>query len=490
MTSLKKIETVVEDQVISKTKGGVKWSALQLVARNVVNLGVTAILARILAPSDYGLIGMVTVLIALLQVFSDIGLGLATVQRKSLSNYQVSNLFWISVLVGFFIFVCCLMLATPLSNFYDREEIKAVTAILGIGFILGGISAQPMALINRKMDFKKIAKIEVISMLLGAFMGLLSAYNGAGYWSLVIQTITVQLIRTLLAFIFSNIELSKPKTGVGTFQLVAFGITLTINGLLIYVARNLDSILIGKYWGAEELGLYNRAYFLMLLPGTLATGVLSSLMIPSLSSLQSNNNKFGNAYRKALKMITVVSCPLAIGLGLSADEVVYLIYGEKWAGVVPIISCLAIASVTQPLFNTTGWLFTAAGKAKQYLWLTAISSCILTVAFFLAIPHGTLAIAKVYGVTMGILIFVPALWYSHTVVNLSIRTTLYYLMPTIVCLFTMTASVYMVGLIEIENVLLMLITKVLVGLTIYSIMIFLFDKETIALIGLKKDKIT
>ena len=477
--STNKIQAVSEEQVATKTKKGVKWSALQIITRNVVSLGVTAVLARILAPSDYGLIGMVTVLTALLQVFSDMGLSWATIQRKHLTSPQVSNLFWINTLVGCLLSGLCWVLSGFVVEFYDVQELKDITIVLGITFILAGITAQPIALLNRQMDFKAIAKIEVFSILFGAIVGLIMAYNGAGYWALVYQTIANQAVRAVLSFHISRIAIIKPTFGVGTFQLVAFGGTLAINGLLIYAARNLDSILIGKYWGAEQLGLYNRAYFLMLLPSMLATGVLSSLMVPSLSALQDNKMKLYNAYSKALKMVALVGCPLALGLGLSSEEIVYIIYGEKWGAVVPLINWLIIASITQPLFNTTGWLFTATGNAKKYLWLTVISGVLLSISFFLSVPYGVGALAAAYGGMMGVIIFIPSMWYSHKIASFDFNQSVRKLLPIFFSLVVMGSSVMLVDLItEVESYSKFAI-KVAVGVLSYGISITLFDRSLV-----------
>lgn len=447
MTSNKKIDSSVQvagvdkADVGSRARKGVKWTALQIIARNILSLGTTAVLARLLSPGDFGLVGMVATLTALLMVFSDMGLSWATIQRKQLSTAQVSNLFWINIGVGVLLWVLCILGSPLVANFYGEQELIAITAALGAGFVLSGIAAQPVALLNRTMNYKVAAQIEVFSVIIGAVAALTAALSGFGYWALVIQSLSSGIARMLLAVPMSRIQISKPQRGVGTLSLVTFGGMLAVNGLLIYLARNLDSVLIGKYWGAEELGFYNRAYFLMLLPSMLATGVLTNLMVPSLSAFQDDMQRFGNAYRKALRMVALIGCPMALGLALTADEMVNLIYGDQWRPVVPLLVWLSIASVTQPLYNTTGWLFTAVGKAKIYLWLTLISGALLSLSFYFALPYGALGIAKVYGIVMGVIIFFPALWLAHKVAGLSFAHSLAELRPIFISLSVMTCAV-------------------------------------------------
>lgn len=465
------ISSVDKSEVGNHARKGVKWTALQIVARNVLSLGTTAVLARLLNPGDFGLVGMVATLTALLMVFSDMGLSWATIQRQQISKSQVSNLFWINTGVGILLWFLCIAGSPLVANFYDEPKLMAITAALGAGFVLSGITAQPIALLNRSMNYKATAQIEVLALVVGASSALAAAFYGLGYWALVIQSLSTGMVRMLLAVPMSHIQISAPRRGVGTLSLVTFGGMLALNGLLIYLARNLDSVLIGKYWGAEELGFYNRAYFLMLLPSMLATGLLTNLMVPSLSALQGNKERFGNAYRKALCMVALIGCPMALGLALTANEMVYLIYGEKWKPVVPLLIWLSIASITQPLYNTTGWLFTAAGKAKEYLWLTVINGFLLSISFFLALPYGALGIAKAYGIVMGIVIFFPALWLAHKIADLSFTQSLKKLIPVAICLICMCSAT-----LSIEQIMIYfqfswqvtLVSKITIGITIYG----------------------
>jgi PST family polysaccharide transporter len=468
-----KVLSVDKSDVGNKARKGLKWTALQIIARNVLSLGTTAVLARLLSPGDYGLVGMVTTLTALLLVFSDMGLSWATIQRKRLSNIQVSNLFWINTCVGCVLWGICIIGAPSIAAFYNQSELVAITIALGAGFFISGLSAQPIALLNRSMNYKAVAQIEIAAMITGAVAALFAAFYGLGYWALVIQGLVNQGVRTSLALRASRIQLFAPKRGSGTRELVRFGGLLAVNGLLIYFARNLDSVLIGKYWGIEELGYYNRAYFLMLLPSMLATGILSKLMVPSLSALQDDKERFGNAYRRALRMIAFFGCPMALGLLLTADEMVLLVYGNQWQPVVPMLMWLGIASITQPLYNTTGWLFTAVGKAKEYLWLTVVSGFALIVTFFIALPGGALGIAKAYGLVMGIIIFIPAMWLAHKVAGIELRRSCMYVFPIFLCLIGMAAAVtgtdYLMVMFELKWQI-ALVVKVAVGVLSYSLM--------------------
>lgn len=413
----------------------------QIAGRNLISVGTTAVLARLLLPSDYGLIGMVATLVALLQVFSDMGLSWATIQRRDLTAAQVSNLFWINAAAGLLLWVGCIVAAPGIAQFYGRPELRAITMVMGASFFIGGLAVQPFALMRRRMDFRRVALVQMASVAGAAISALAAAAAGWGYWALVIQALAGQAINLVGAWPGSGLRLHWPRHHVGTRGMVAFGGLLALNGILIYVARNFDSVFIGRAFGATELGYYNRAYFLMMLPSYLAMGVLTDLMVPSLVSLQDLPQKFGDAYRRAVRLSAFVGCPMALGLALTAGEAVQLVYGPQWLAVVPMLLWLSIAGITQPIYNTTGWLFTAKGRAGIYLVLTGVNAVALLAAFWLGSRISATAVAAAYGLVMGLLLVGPALMLAHHAAHLRTMDTLRALLPTAACLAIMAAAV-------------------------------------------------
>lgn len=431
---------VDSSQVGNLARKGAVWSVVQIVVRNVVSIGATAVLARLLSPDVYGLMGMVATLTALLLVFSDMGLSWATIQRRDLTQAQVSNLFWINVAAGAVLWLACIALAPAMTRFYGRDELQMVTVALGASFLIGGLSVQPFALLKRRMDFRTVARIEIAAGVVAAVTAIACALAGLGYWALVVQGLAGQLARAVLSVPASGIRLQAPVKGVGTQAMVGFGGLLAVNGLLIYLARNLDSVLIGKVWGTEQLGYYDRAYFLMLLPSFIATGALANLMVPSLSALQEDRERFGDAYRRALRLVAFVGCPMAAGLALVAPEAVRLVYGEQWLPVVPMLMWLSLAGITQPIYNTTGWLFTAAGKAKLYFAVTLVNACALAIAFYWGVQRGAVGVAMAYGVTMGLVLLWPAMWFAHKAACLNMAKSMMALLPVALAVLGMCAA--------------------------------------------------
>ncbi|MEF3075908.1 lipopolysaccharide biosynthesis protein [Methylobacter sp. Wu1] len=474
------IEKPSSTQVGTLARKGAFWSILLIGGRQIFSLGFTTVLARILSPEDYGLIGMVSTLTALMLVFSEMGLSTATIQTKNLTQAQVYNLFWINIFIGLILWGICYLISPSIASFYKKRELVDITIVLGSNFLISGISVQPLALLKRKMDFQSITIIELSSLILGGVSGIFFAISGYGYWSLVFQTLIVSFVRLVLALIFSKFLPSLPRRGVGTYRLVNFGGLLALNGLCIYFSRNVDSVLIGKFWGVAELGYYDRAYFLMMLPSMIATSVLSQLMVPSLSALQDDRERFGKAYRKSIRMVAFIGCPIAAGLAIVAPEMVLLIYGEQWAPVVPILIWLSIASITQPIYNTNGWLFTASGKAKSYLAVTVTNAIVLIGTFIFTIKGGAVGIAIGYAIAMGLFLPWPTLYLAHQAANLRVRDTYRILIPVLSVTAIMSIIALMCGFLAKEINLIwwnILIIKIFSGIMSFIIMTWFFLKQ-------------
>lgn len=435
------IDQVGADSVGRAARNGMVWTGFQVGGRNLLSIMATAVLARLLTPNDYGLIGMVATLTAFLQVFSEMGLSWATIQKRTLSYPQVINLWWVNAAIGSFLWIICFFVAPHIAIFFNQPELTAITKIMGASFLLAGVGVQPLAVMTRQMRFKEITVIDLASLTSGLVAGIYLAFWGYGYWALVLQALVYQSTKSILLLYRSQFLFQLPTRGVGTLALISFGGLFAVNGLMIYIARSLDSVLIARWWGAEDLGYYSRAYFLMLLPSTIAAGALTSLMVPSLSALKHDRDRFGSAYRRSVTLVAFVACPMSVGLALTAADTVTLIYGERWLPVVPILIWLSLAGVTQPIYNTNGWLFTAVGRPKPYLWLTIVNAIILAIAFVISVRFGVTALAGTYGVVMGLLITWPALWWAHRVAQINFRETVNSLLPVLYCVLLMIFTV-------------------------------------------------
>jgi len=232
---------------------GTQWTVAQMPCRHALGLATTAILARLLAPTDYGLMGMATTLTAFFQVFSDLGLSWATVQRRDITFTEVHTLFWINAAFGTALALMCVAGAPLVARFYARGELTCLTSVCGLGFLFSGVAAQPEALLRRQMRLGALARCNILAHAGGAACGILMAFSGAGVWALVVQTLVAQCLLMAALVYASSYRPGAPSLGGRTAGMLRFGGYLTGYSFLMYFVRNLDNVLVAKFCGAEAL---------------------------------------------------------------------------------------------------------------------------------------------------------------------------------------------------------------------------------------------
>jgi len=452
-------------------RSGAFWTFVSMIGKYALSFLATAALSRLLSPNDFGLIGMVMTVTTLFQVFSDMGLSLATVQRSKLTVADFNNLFWINLAMGAAISICCVAASPFLAQFYRRPELVSITGVLGLGFAIGGISAQPTALMRRRMQLKQLLLFEILGLVVAAAVGVAMAAMGCGYWALVAQSLLTQGVVAVCALAYTRYIPELPRFSEGTRHLLKFGGYLTLYGVVNYFARNLDNVLVGRFWGAEQLGYYSRAYTLMMLPTYLATSSMMGVMVPALSAVAQDRQQLANGYRKAIFCIALLGLPLAVGLAAAAHEVVRLLYGPKWGPVVPLLFWLSLAGTGMPIHNTMGWLYVAVGKTKSLFWWGVVGSAILCAGFAVGVRWGALGVAISYAILMLCCLTLPALLLAHRAADIEFLPTLRLLVRPLAASLLMGSAMWLCGrLLSMQNIAwgIVFAAKIVVGAVLYG----------------------
>ena len=280
-------------------RGGAITMASTLVQR-ILGLIILAILARLLSPEEYGLLGMVFVVTSFLAVFSDMGLSLATIQKADLTQDQISNLFWINLLLGIALGAFTALAAPGIAAFYGRPELLTVTIYCAVNFPLTALGALHGALLQRRMAFGRMTLAEGAGLIGGGVSGILFAWYGAGVFALVAQQLTKTLITTMGRWLFTRWIPTLWTAQAGLRSMIRFGGYVTVYNIVNCLSRNFDKILLGRFCGAVMLGLYTRAYVLMTFPIQLLSLPVSQVMIPALSSLQNDLPRLRTTYLQAM----------------------------------------------------------------------------------------------------------------------------------------------------------------------------------------------
>lgn len=368
--------------------------------RLAVQVASTIVLARLLPPSDFGLVAMVMALTGLAALFSDLGLSMATVQRRNITPAQVNALFWINVAIGVVIAAVVVAFAPLIAWFYTEPRLVEITFALAFPFLLGGAAAQHKALIQRQMRFRALVTIDLAALIGGICAAIALAVAGAGYWALVANSIATSILSLALVWIFSGWRPGLPARAGGVRSMIAFGANLTGFNLVNYFARNLDNILIGWWWGASALGLYSRAYRLLTLPIQQINAPMAQVMVPGLSRIQSDGERWRQGYCRAITAMMLATAPISTFSFVFADPIIPLLLGSQWAGAVPIFRNLAIAGVAQSLFNSMGWIYISRGRSDRMFKWGIFGSTIFSLSFIAGLPYGPSGVALAYSIAV------------------------------------------------------------------------------------------
>lgn len=399
-------------------RGGIKTFGAQGFGF-VLNVASVAILARLLTPYDFGLVAMVTAVTGLLAMFKDAGLSMATVQQDTVTHEQVSTLFWVNVGLSLVLMLVVAALSPWVAAFYHEPKLQLITLAIACMFIFDGLAVQHQALLRRQMQFGKLAKIQIVSSVLGITAAISAALMGAGYWALIVQTAVAQSASAAFTWGYARWLPGRPQRGVGTGKMLKFGGYLTGFSFVNYFARNADNVLIGNAWGSGALGLYTKAYSLLLMPLQQINGPITAVAITALSRLQNDPEQFRAFFIKVLSIICFVTFPLIAWMIVCRREIILLFLGPQWDGAIPIFAVLALSAFFQPIGNITGTLYIALGRTKRMFKWGLMSSTVIVIGFFIGLPYGAVGVAWAYSGTIALIIY-PLIRYATNGTCLSV----------------------------------------------------------------------
>jgi len=377
----------------------------------VIGLLATMVMARLLTPRDYGLIGMVTVVTGFLTIFKDIGLSRATIQRNVLTHDEASSLFWINGAVGVGIALLTAAIAPVIARFYGEPRLTNITIALACGFLVSGFSVQHQALLRRRMRFGILAANDVFSITLASVVGITMAFERMSYWAIVGNQLTFTISGAVLAWTVCRWRPSLPKRSTPVREMLAFGGNITGFTVLNYFSRNTDDLLIGRFWGSQQLGLYAKAYQLLLFPLNQINLPIGGVAVPTLSRLVDEPERYRAAFARTLDKIVLITMPLVVFLMVCSDWLIAVVLGSQWVGAAKIFMWLAIAGFVQPIGYTTGWLFTSQNRTGELLRWGVMSSVLAVGSIAAGVHWGAEGVAKSYGLTSALITTPLNLWW-------------------------------------------------------------------------------
>jgi PST family polysaccharide transporter len=379
-------------------------------AKFLLNLTAAAVLARLLTPREFGLVGMVLGITGLVGLFKQLGLSTATVQRETITQQQVSNLFWINIVVSGFLTTICFGLAPLVARFYHDSRVIGIMMVLSLTFVLTGSTVQHQALLTRQLRFRAIAMIEVISMLASFASACSLAKLGFGYWALVAQQVVDATTSLALTWCISKWRPSLPRRNSGVRPMLSFGAHLTIADFLGLLMANSDTILVGRVFGAAPLGLYTRANVLLQRPLQQILTPINAVLTPVLSRLQSDSERYRRSFMHAYETLALITLSFAAMCLALATPLVLVILGPKWSGAIPLFSAFAVVAVSTPLASVAFWLFQSQGRGREQLQNHTLGGAATFASYLIGLHWGPLGVVVATAIT-GMAIRLPLVYY-------------------------------------------------------------------------------
>jgi PST family polysaccharide transporter len=378
------------------------------------------VLARLLGPKDFGLVGMVTALTGVLIMFRDFGLSAAAIQRPIVTEEQLSTLFWINILVGAGLTLLTAAMAPVIAAFYHEPRLVAVTAALASSFIFNAAGVQHGALLQRQMRFTALAVVSTISLVVSTAIAIGGAMAGYGYWALVAMTLTAPIINTVGFWLTAAWIPGRPRRRVGIRSMMHFGGTVTLNGLVVYIASNFEKVLLGRFWGADALGIYGRAFQLINIPTGNLNSAAGEVAFSALSRLQDDPGRLKSYFLKGYSVVLAMTMPMTVACALFADDMIFVFLGPKWKAAAAIFRFLAPTILVFAIANPLSWLVMSLGLVRRSLKMGLVIAPLMILAYVLGLPYGPKGVALAYSATMLLWVVPVIAWSVHgTVISLA-----------------------------------------------------------------------
>jgi PST family polysaccharide transporter len=358
------------------------------------------VLSRLLEPRDFGLLGMVTAFTGVLSLFRDFGLSAAAVQRATVTEEQTSTLFWINVVVGALLTVIAVSLAPVVSAFYREPRLFWLTSVVATGFLFNGAGVQHSALLQRQMRFTALAWINIIALIVSTVIAIGGAKAGYGYWALAAMTVSLPITGTVGLWLVSAWVPGKLRSGVGIGSMMRFGGVVTLNSLVVYVASNCEKVLLGRFWGAEVLGMYGRAYQLNRIPTDNLNSAVGEVAFSALSRIQDDPGRLKRYFLKGYSLVLALTLPITITCALFAEDLIVVILGPKWKQAAGIFRLLAPTILVFAIANPLGWLLNSIGMVGRALKISLVMAPLMIGSYIIGLPYGPRGVAFAYSAIM------------------------------------------------------------------------------------------
>lgn len=449
-----------------QTIKGVTWSSIERFSVQGIQFLIMIIMARLLSPNDYGLIGMLTVFISIAQSLIDSGFSQALIRKQNRTETDNSTVFYFNIGVGICIYLLFYLIAPLISQFYNTPELTAIMRVISLGIIFNSLAVVQRALLTIQINFKTQAKASLIAAIASGIIGITMAYKGFGVWSIVMLQLVNLSLNTILLWSFTGWHPTSKFSKDSFCELFAFGSKLLASGILDTLYRNIYLIAIGKLFTASRLGYYTRAQQFSDFPSSNLTGVLQRVTYPILCKIQDDTERLAQAYRKFLRISAFLIFPLMVGLSAVSEPFILLLLKEQWHFAAVILQIISFASMWYPIHAINLNLLQVKGRSDLFLRLEIIKKILGITILCVTVPIGLIAMC--YGqIVSSLIALVINTYYTGKLINVGFIRQMKDLTPTLVLVVTMWIIIHFGILPFCSNNIIKLITGIIIGIIYY-----------------------
>lgn len=477
----------MSESLKQKTVKGVFWSSVERFSVQGIQFLVMIIMARLLTPKDYGLVGMVAIFIAVAQSLVDSGFSQALIRKQNRTETDNSTVFYFNIVVGVLLYFILFAIAPWVADFYDSPELTALMRVVCLSVVFNSFVVVQRALLTVNIDFKTQAKASLTAAIVSGVIGIGMAYSGFSYWSIVAQQLVNLGLNTLLLWIFTHWRPRWTYSWSSFRELFAFGSKLMASGLLDVIYRNMYLLVIGKVFTASSLGYYTRAHQFAEFPSSNLTGIIQRVTYPVLCQIQNDDERLALIYRRFLRVSAFLIFPLLVGLSAVAEPFILLLLKEQWLFASTLLQIICFSMMWYPIHAINLNLLQVKGRSDLFLKLEIIKKIIAVIILCITVPMGLIAMC-VGQIFSSIICLIINTHYTGKLIQVGFLRQMQDLLPTLLLSLTMWGVVFFT-ISFLTGSLLQLITGICVGIIYYIAFAFLFRfselKELLSIIRRK-----
>lgn len=447
----------MKESLTKKAANSVLWSAVERLSAQSIQFVLTIIIARLVTPSDYGLIAMLGIFLAIAQTFIDSGFTNALIQKQDRTEVDFSTVFYFNIVVGVVVYGLLYVASPAIAGFYEEPKLVLVTRVIGLSVAINSFAVVQRAKLTISLNFKKQALVSLLSVIVSGVGGVYLAYRGYGVWAIVFQVLMNNLLTTSFLWWVTRWRPLARFSWKSFHTLFGFGSKLLLSGLLHTIYTNLYNIVIGKKFSPADLGYYNRAYTMAYFPSNNISNIITRAIYPIQCSIQHDTDRLRSSFLQYIRMAGYAVFPLMIGVCVLAKPLILLILTDKWEPMIPLLQIMSIAYMWDTIQVINNNMLNVKGRSGYYLRAEILKKIVAVAILVATIPWGIRVMC--YGLivySLADLLIVSC--YTRRVIGCSLLSQLKVLMPSFLLSVAMGGFVYMTTLLFSSDLL-----KVLLG---------------------------